>query len=141
MWKPIESAKKDGRLLFLLVAQHLDSEVSNNPTEDELVYRTIGHNNFEHDGEDVWQFAGWSWEYDRFVQGRGTPTHWQPMPEQIGFPSVLAGAIAVGGQLLVSSLITPGSVEGLPRIAVDGVFVQPGTLAAARDDDDQDGAA
>ncbi|MGE3990346.1 hypothetical protein [Pseudorhodoplanes sp.] len=80
-WRPIESARKDGTLYLLLVRQDLDRGSSNNPTEDQLVYRTIGHNNFDRDGEDVWCFAGWSWSHDMFVQGRGAPIAWQPMPD------------------------------------------------------------
>jgi hypothetical protein len=79
-WQPIETAPKDGTLIILMVDADLDSEDSSNPTEDELSYRTIGHNNFDDDGRDVWQFAGWCWRHDHWVEGRGTPTHWQPMP-------------------------------------------------------------
>ena len=78
-WQPIASAPRDGTLVLLLVAQH-DAENSSMPTEDELAYRTIGHNNHEHDGDDTWRFAGWCWSHDHYVEGRGNPTHWQPLP-------------------------------------------------------------
>lgn len=42
--------------------------------------RTIGHNNFDNDGEDVWQFAGWCWSHDHYTAGRGKPVAWRPLP-------------------------------------------------------------
>lgn len=79
-WQPIETAPKDGTLIFLLVAQD-ESEGSDHPTENALVFRTIGMNNFDHDGEDVWRFAGWCWAHDHWVEGSGTPINWQPLPD------------------------------------------------------------
>lgn len=79
-WQDIASAPKDGTLLLLLVEADLDSEDSSNPTENEIVYRTVGHNNLDHDGDDVWRFAGWCWSHDHWVEGRGTPVMWQPIP-------------------------------------------------------------
>ena len=75
-WRPIETAPKDGTLLLLMIAADVDSEDSSMPTEDDL------HNNFDHDGEDRWQFAGWCWSHDHFVEGRGAPTHWMPIPDK-----------------------------------------------------------
>lgn len=82
MWYPIETYKKDGTLVFLLIDADPDSEDSNNPTEDAMAYRTIGSNNFDHDGDDIWSFAGWCWTHDHWVDGRGTPRLWQPMPDK-----------------------------------------------------------
>lgn len=81
MWEPIATAPKDGSLLLLLVEADTESEDSSHPTENALIYRTIGHNNFDHDGEDVWQFAGWCWSHDHWVEGRGTPISWQDFPK------------------------------------------------------------
>lgn len=91
-WLPIDQAKKDGTLYLLLVAADLDSEDSSMPTENELHYRTVGHNNFENDGEDSWQFAGWCWSHDHFVEGRGKPVMFQEMPE---LPASLENANAL----------------------------------------------
>lgn len=79
-WRPIETAPKDGTLLFLLVDADIDSEDSSMPTENKLSYRTIGHNNFDDDRRDIWQFAGWCWSHDHWVEGRGKPTHWMHLP-------------------------------------------------------------
>lgn len=82
-WQPIETAPKDGTLLILMVDADIDSEDSSHPTENELSYRTIGSNNLDHDGDDLWRFAGWCWQHDHWVEGRGSPTHWQPMPDRL----------------------------------------------------------
>lgn len=79
-WRPIETAPKDGTLILLMVAADADSEASSMPTEDAMTYRTIGANNFSNDREDRWQFAGWCWSHDHWVEGRGTPVRWQPLP-------------------------------------------------------------
>lgn len=74
-WRDMESAPKDGTLLRLLVSFNEHS------TEDADEAPTIGANNFENDGEDVWRFAGWCWSHDHFTQGVGTPVGWLPMIE------------------------------------------------------------
>lgn len=78
-WLSIETAPKTGILLLLLVVQEQGAQ-SSNPTEDDLAFRTIGHNNFDNDGEDRWQFAGWNWENDYWTEGRGNPIKWMPFP-------------------------------------------------------------
>jgi len=73
-WMPIETAPRDGAMLRLLV------EFTEHATEDsEGPSPTIGANNFENDGEDRWQFAGWCWTHDHFTQGEGRPVAWLPM--------------------------------------------------------------
>lgn len=78
-WRTMESAPRDGTLLLLLIAPDDDCE---NPLDDVAgPSRTIGFNNLDHDGEDVWKLAGWCWSHDRFTEGAGTPCAWQPVPE------------------------------------------------------------
>lgn len=72
-WNPMDTAPKDGTMLRLLV------EFTEHPTEDNGIAPTIGANNFDHDGEDVWKFAGWCWSHDHFTQGEGVPVGWLPM--------------------------------------------------------------
>ncbi len=71
----IRSAPKDGRMLLLFV------RFTDHSTEDAEEAWTIGANNFANSGEDVWQFAGWCWTYDRFTEGQGEPIGWLPMPK------------------------------------------------------------
>ena len=85
MWEglPIEDAPRDGTMLRLLV--DYSGEDYGHPLEDSSKPTwTIGFNNFENDGQDVWLFAGWSWQHDEFIQGRGTPISFMfhPFPAQ-----------------------------------------------------------
>ena len=63
-FKPEETAPKDGRLLELLV------EDGDNRTENEDLWRTIGHNQRDCIGEDVWEVAGWNWSHDFWHEAR-----------------------------------------------------------------------
>jgi hypothetical protein len=50
----IRAAPKDGTLLLLLI------EAREHALDDTAwLSRSVGFNNFAHDGEDVWKFAGW----------------------------------------------------------------------------------
>lgn len=74
---PISTAPKNGYLLLLLLAA---DETLKNPLEDSPNSTiTIGFNNLEHDGCDVWKFSGWCWEHDHFTEGHGIPIGWLPL--------------------------------------------------------------
>ena len=75
-WFPMEGAPKDGRLIILLIAD------GDNMIDDAEFGRTVGHNNYEMDNEDRWQFAGWCWTHDHYVEGRGKPVAWLPFPRE-----------------------------------------------------------
>lgn len=75
-WKDMASAPTDGTMLRLLV------EFEEHPTEDADQAVTIGANNFDNNGEDNWQFAGWCWSHDHFTEGKGTPVGWLPMLDE-----------------------------------------------------------
>lgn len=72
-WRDMATAPRDGTMLRLLV------EFTEHQTEDADQAPTIGANNFDNDGEDRWQFAGWCWSHDHFTEGRGEPVGWLPM--------------------------------------------------------------
>lgn len=72
-WRDMASAPRDGTMLRLLV------RFEEHSTEDDEDAPTIGANNFDNDGEDRWQFAGWCWSHDHFVDGKGEPIGWLPM--------------------------------------------------------------
>lgn len=78
-WKPIAEAPTDGTLLLLLV-DYRDEQIGR-ALEDELFGRTIGFNNLDNDGEDAWKFAGWCWEHDHFVEGKGKPVAFASLTE------------------------------------------------------------
>lgn len=73
-WFDMASAPRDSTLVLLLV------RFTNHPTDDAEVAVTIGGNNQDNDDDAVWQFAGWCWEHDHFVDGEGEPIGWLPLP-------------------------------------------------------------
>lgn len=80
-WQPMNTAPRDGTLVLLLIAPDCPVDARLNPLEDTAgPSRTIGHNNYDNDGENLWQFAGWSWCHDHYTEGKGTPLAWQPLP-------------------------------------------------------------
>jgi len=78
--REMSDAPRDGTLLILWIEADDDRE---HPLEDSgKATPTIGFNNFDNDGEDVWKFAGWCWEHDHFTEGKGTPLAWSPFPHR-----------------------------------------------------------
>ncbi|MGE8250142.1 MAG: hypothetical protein ACN6PO_13115, partial [Stenotrophomonas bentonitica] len=72
--RPMDTAPRDGTMIRLLV------QFTEHPTEDtDGPSWTIGANNGEHDGGDLWCFAGWCWTHDHFTEGKGTPVGWLPL--------------------------------------------------------------
>lgn len=81
-WRDMATAPRDGTIVRLLV------EFTEHATEDADQAPTIGANNFENDGDDRWQFAGWCWSHDHFTEGKGEPVGWLPMLDE---PRRIAG--------------------------------------------------
>ena len=69
-WKTMNLAPKDGTIVKLKI-QDTKESVAENRTEDSHIWTTIGMNNYDNDGEDHWEWAGWHWEQDHFTRGRG----------------------------------------------------------------------
>jgi hypothetical protein len=91
-WLPMETAPRDGTLLILLV--EFDEHATEDTTE---AAPTIGSNNYAHDGEDRWQFAGWCWTHDHWTEGKGTPVGWLPFLDGRQLPSTATGGCVVHG--------------------------------------------
>lgn len=67
----------------LLLVDYRDGD---HPLDDALVAITIGHNNDHNAGEGEeqgWQFAGWCWCHDHYVEGKGAPIGWMPLPHHL----------------------------------------------------------
>lgn len=77
IWLPISTAPKDGKAINLLIAsagrEHALRD-TNDPTE------TVGFWFEGDEGGGKWQFAGWDWCNDIFVDGEGEPIMWAPIP-------------------------------------------------------------
>ncbi len=72
--RPMDTAPRDGTMVRLLV------QFTAHATEDtDGPSWTIGANNGEHDGGDLWCFAGWCWTHDHFTEGKGAPIGWLPL--------------------------------------------------------------
>ncbi len=76
--RDMSGAPRDGTLLLLLVEYDPD-DINSHAVEDALIARTIGFNNFDNDGDDVWQIAGYCWSHDHFTEGHGKPIGWLPI--------------------------------------------------------------
>jgi hypothetical protein len=73
--------RRDETVLLLV-----DYSEGDHPLDDARFAITVGHNNDQNvgDGEGQgWQFAGWCWSHDHYVQGKGTPIGWMPLPHHL----------------------------------------------------------
>lgn len=80
---PMDLAPRDGQTLRLLV-RYSDAEEPGRwtPLEDALESWTIGHNSYGNTGEDRWQFVGWDWCQDYYLEAAsGTVIGWLPFHE------------------------------------------------------------
>lgn len=75
----MDNAPKNGKLVLLFV--DYTGEDADHPLADAEFAWTVGHNNFDNDGEDEWRFAGWCWSHDHYTEGHGVPVGWSPFPE------------------------------------------------------------
>lgn len=73
-WNPMETAPTDGTIVRLLV-EFTDNSLEDSPEP----VATIGHNSFDDTLIDEWQFAGWNWSHDCYIQGAGKPIGWLPL--------------------------------------------------------------
>ena len=76
----------------LLLVDYADGD---HPLDDSTIAITIGHNNDHNVGEaegNGWEFAGWCWTRDHYVQGKGTPIGWMPLPHHLAALSEAPGA-------------------------------------------------
>ncbi len=70
---------KDGSFVLLLIKSDRDNWY---PTEDSEVFRTIGFNDFDANGDDdIWRCVGWDWCQDTIVETTGEIIGWLPMPD------------------------------------------------------------
>lgn len=144
-WNPMETAPRDGTLLRLLV------DFTGHATEDSDRAPTIGSNSFDDTGEDVWQFAGWSWSQDCYTQGEGTPVGWLPMldkehHDRTVAPAPVAGEAALRARQLLCDVCFPhGGVGADLMLDIDmpqlGVVPTEDALTAIRAALAQDRAA
>lgn len=84
IWNDPETAPKDGTLLRLLVLPSQDHDDPITSFEDSREpYQTIGFNMLKHTLEDVWQFVGWDWCNDSFIDGHGSVIGWLPFEGKV----------------------------------------------------------
>lgn len=79
-FRPMEAWDQRDEPVMLLVDYRGDGD---HPLEDANFAITVGHNNDHNVGEDEgtgWHFAGWCWSHDHYVEGRGKPVGWMPLP-------------------------------------------------------------
>ncbi len=78
-FRPISTwDRRDGTVLLLV-----DYTNGEHPLDDATTAVTIGHNNDHNVGDDEgkgWEFAGWCWSHDHYVQGAGKVIGWMPLP-------------------------------------------------------------
>ena len=81
-FRPMDTWDRRDETVLLLV----DYTDGDHPLDDDTIAITIGHNNDHNVDEDEgngWQFAGWCWTHDHYVQGKGKPIGWMPLPHHL----------------------------------------------------------
>lgn len=79
---PMEAWDERDETVLLLV----DYSDGDHPLDDACIAITIGHNNNHNEGDGEgqgWRFAGWCWNHDHYVEGRGKPIGWMPIPHHL----------------------------------------------------------
>lgn len=77
---PLDTWDRRDDPVLLLVDYSADD--ADHPLEDAELAVTIGHNDDHHVGDDEgvgWQFAGWCWTHDHYVEGKGKVIGWLPI--------------------------------------------------------------
>lgn len=80
---PMDQWDSRDETVLLLVDYSNDGD---HPLDDAHVAITIGHNNDHNVGEgegEGWKFAGWCWTHDHYVEGKGKPIGWSPLPHDL----------------------------------------------------------
>lgn len=92
-------------IVMLLVDYREDGD---HALDDADIAITVGHNNDHNIGEGEgqgWQFAGWCWTHDHYVEGKGKPVGWMPLPH------ILARAYAAFDGEPASTALTPDATQ------------------------------
>lgn len=93
---PIATAPKDGTLLRLRMDYSGDGD-SNALWDTADFAWTIGFNQFDHTGDDTWQYAGWDWNGDEFEKGYGaTPIGWLPFHAENSTEQAIGSIVELG---------------------------------------------
>jgi hypothetical protein len=79
-FRPMEEWDRRDETVLLLVDYREDGE---HALDDAVIAITVGHNNDHNVGDNEgegWKFAGWCWSHDHYVEGKGNPIGWMPLP-------------------------------------------------------------
>lgn len=84
VWLSMETAPKDTTMVRLLVSvDRAEGAPFTSFENSHAPYETIGFNQLDQTGEDIWEFAGWDWGHDCFTRGHGNPLGWLPLSSTV----------------------------------------------------------